>query len=117
MLDECLAYLDKRSKQNVDFTYEVIVVDDGSTDNTSQVAFEYSKDYPVRVLKLAKNVGKGGAVRCGVLCSGGSLILFADADGATKFSDFGKLETNFLEQSPNRLKLTDKAIIIGSRCV
>lgn len=74
MLDDCLAYLEQRAQRDSTFTYEIIVVDDGSTDNTSKVAFGYSKKYPVYVLKLNKNVGKGGAVRAGILCARGSLM-------------------------------------------
>ena len=40
----------------------------------------------------AKNLGKGGAVRRGALVSRGDFVLFADADGATKFPDLVKLE-------------------------
>uniref|UniRef100_A0A915EHN8 Glycosyltransferase 2-like domain-containing protein n=1 Tax=Ditylenchus dipsaci TaxID=166011 RepID=A0A915EHN8_9BILA len=72
--------------------YAVIVVDDGSRDGTTKVAFEYSKTYPVYIHSLQANFGKGGAVREGVLCARGQLILFADADGATTFSEFAKLE-------------------------
>jgi len=47
-------------------TYEVIVVDDGSKDATTQVALKYALQYgcdKVRVLTLVQNRGKGGAVR------------------------------------------------------
>jgi dolichyl-phosphate beta-glucosyltransferase len=44
-----------------------------------------------RVLTLVKNLGKGGAVRRGVLVARGRRILFADADGATTFSELDKL--------------------------
>lgn len=115
MLDDCLAYLEKRAKKSSDFTYEIIIVDDGSRDQTSDVAFEYSAKYPVYVHKLEKNAGKGGAVRCGVLCARGSLILFADADGATKFEDFGKLEERILELRKDKSNSKDGFIAIGSR--
>ncbi|POW17866.1 hypothetical protein PSTT_00018 [Puccinia striiformis] len=48
-------------------------------------------DTQVRVISLGKNRGKGGAVRHGILHARGELILFVDADGATKFSDLSKL--------------------------
>lgn len=66
MLDEALEYLEKRSQIDATFQYEVIVVSDGSRDSTVEVALQYSKKYTaekVRVLKLIKNRGKGGAVR------------------------------------------------------
>lgn len=62
MLDEALDFLEKRSK--LDFTYEVIVVSDGSTDKTIDVAQNYAEKFKsVRVLRLITNRGKGGAVR------------------------------------------------------
>lgn len=66
MLDETLAYLQQRCAEDPEFTYEIIVVDDGSRDKTSEVALNYAKQHKtdaIRVLKLAKNRGKGGAVR------------------------------------------------------
>uniref|UniRef100_A0A8D0FGM9 dolichyl-phosphate beta-glucosyltransferase n=1 Tax=Strix occidentalis caurina TaxID=311401 RepID=A0A8D0FGM9_STROC len=66
MMDEALDYLEKRQKRDPSFTYEVIVVDDGSKDQTTKVAMKYCKKYgsdKVRVLSLVKNRGKGGAVR------------------------------------------------------
>ena len=65
MLDECLEFLEKRKS-----SYEVIVVDDGSKDKTSETALKYVDSRgsdKVRVLTLAENRGKGGAVRMGML--------------------------------------------------
>ncbi|EST06174.1 Glycosyl transferase, family 2 [Kalmanozyma brasiliensis GHG001] len=77
-------------------SYEIIIVDDGSKDDTHQVALDFAQSSPsaastIRVVRLVKNRGKGGAVRHGVLHSRGHLILFADADGATSFPDLSKL--------------------------
>uniref|UniRef100_A0A3Q2ZT10 Dolichyl-phosphate beta-glucosyltransferase n=1 Tax=Kryptolebias marmoratus TaxID=37003 RepID=A0A3Q2ZT10_KRYMA len=115
MLDEAMEFLEKRQKQTPSFTYEVIVVDDGSKDKTTEVALRYTKKYgaeKVRVLTLVKNRGKGGAVRMGTLSSRGKLILMADADGATRFSDIEKVEAGLknLSLGPENL-----AISCGSR--
>uniref|UniRef100_A0A8C8SFU4 Dolichyl-phosphate beta-glucosyltransferase n=1 Tax=Pelusios castaneus TaxID=367368 RepID=A0A8C8SFU4_9SAUR len=115
MMDEALDYLEKRQKQDPTFTYEVIVVDDGSKDQTTKVAMKYCKKYgsdKVRVLTLVKNRGKGGAVRMGVFSSRGKKILMADADGATKFADIEKVEEGLrnLQPWPDQM-----AIACGSR--
>src|SRR3989339_1437269 len=55
---------------------EMIVVDDGSTDNT----YKNAKSEGVRVIKHAQNKGKGAAIKTGVLHSTGDIILFLDAD-------------------------------------
>lgn len=110
MLEECVDFLESRCKQN-DFSYEIIIVSDGSTDGTLKVANKWCSKLGVdklRVLELETNRGKGGAVRLvsqihfffsffivffkGMQSARGSVLLFADADGATKFSDFTKLE-------------------------
>uniref|UniRef100_A0A3B3DHA2 dolichyl-phosphate beta-glucosyltransferase n=1 Tax=Oryzias melastigma TaxID=30732 RepID=A0A3B3DHA2_ORYME len=109
MLDEAMEYLESRQKKNSSFTYEVIVVDDGSKDKTTEVRMIYTKKYSadkVRVLTLVKNRGKGGAVLMGTLSSRGRLILMADADGATKFSDIEKVEAGLKD---------NMAIACGSR--
>uniref|UniRef100_A0A0N4ZTJ7 Diacylglycerol O-acyltransferase 1 n=1 Tax=Parastrongyloides trichosuri TaxID=131310 RepID=A0A0N4ZTJ7_PARTI len=118
MLEECTKYLSSRVKNDSMFSYEIIVVDDGSTDNTCEVAYKFS-NYNLKIIKLDKNKGKGGAIRDGVLHSNGKLILFADADGATSFCDFEKLEKKFKELSSSdndNVDFTFPGIIVGSRC-
>lgn len=56
---------------------EVIVVDDGSTDNTSQAAAAAGAD----VLRLEQNRGKGFAMQRGIDRARGEILLFIDADG------------------------------------
>jgi glycosyltransferase involved in cell wall biosynthesis len=69
MLDETVAYLNKRAAAAAErdpFTFEIVLVDDGSKDETVKVASKYALDNKLedvfRILKLEKNRGKGGAV-------------------------------------------------------
>ena len=65
MLEECLEFFEARKS-----SYEVIIVDDGSKDTTTEVGLGYVDKYgcdKLRVLSLAKNRGEGGAVRMGML--------------------------------------------------
>ncbi|KAJ6429148.1 hypothetical protein OIU84_020725 [Salix udensis] len=94
-LDETINYLQERAGKDKSFTYEVVIVDDGSDDATKQVAFDFVKKYTVdnvRVILLGRNHGKGEAIRKGMLHSRGELLLMLDADGATKVTDLEKLE-------------------------
>jgi dolichyl-phosphate beta-glucosyltransferase len=63
---------------------EIIVVDDGSTDATAEVADELLRVWPHgRRISLDRNRGKGRAVRTGVLATTGKLVAYVDADSAT----------------------------------
>lgn len=81
--------------KDVDYGYEVIVVDDGSKDRTAEVASEFSKGFPaLRVVRYEKNRGKGYAVRTGMLASRGDYRLFMDADNSVSIES---VETLFDE--------------------
>lgn len=65
MMSETVAFLEERKAQQKTFTYEIIIVDDGSRDNTKEVAMEFAQQHKyadIRLLALEKNRGKGGAV-------------------------------------------------------
>lgn len=65
-----------RCVKRVDKVQKVIVVSDGSTDRTAEIARECGAD----VIKLEENVGKGGAIKAGVSECSTEIILFLDAD-------------------------------------
>ena len=73
-------------------SFEIIVVDDGSTDSTCEVVEDYAKDREdLRLLKLEKNCGKGAAVKRGMLAAKGELVIYNDADGSTPIEEIEKL--------------------------
>ncbi|MBS3116191.1 HAD-IB family phosphatase [Candidatus Woesearchaeota archaeon] len=65
-----------RNVKKVKVINEIIVVDDGSTDNT----YKNAKSEKVKVIKHLRNEGKGAAIKTGVSHSSGDIILFLDAD-------------------------------------
>lgn len=73
---------------------EVIVVDDGSSDDTANVArsiFNDSRDLRTSVISYKRNLGKGRAVRLGLLAARGDVALFSDADLSTPITEAPKL--------------------------
>lgn len=113
MMDETLEYLNNKVKENSKFTWEIIIVDDGSKDRTAEIALDYMRKCgadSVRLLKLKKNQGKGGAVQQGMLHARGEYMLMVDADGATQISDLDRV----LESCEN-IASDGKAVVVGSR--
>ena len=73
---------------------ELIVVDDGSTDDTAAVAERSLADAPglsARLIRLEQNRGKGYAVRKGVLVARANIVLFSDADLSTPITETSKV--------------------------
>jgi dolichyl-phosphate beta-glucosyltransferase len=90
-LDQIVSYFDTRT-----FDFEIVVVDDGSQDDTYDVAANYVGEIGskgnIRVLKNERNSGKGFSVRRGVLESTGKYVLVTDADLSTPVDEVEKLE-------------------------
>ena len=113
MMDATLSYLQSRRKAHPTFTYELIIIDDGSRDRTYDKALHYSQTEGtevVRVMRLGKNQGKGGAVQQGMLHARGEWLLMVDADGATRISD-----VESLEKGAHRAVKADAVVAVGSR--
>jgi len=72
--------------------YELIVVDDGSTDTMPSILVTAARDWPqLHTIRHAVNRGKGAAVRTGVAAAKGACLLYADADGATPIAEENRL--------------------------
>ena len=90
------------------FKYEVIVIDDGSTDESKKL-LENNKNLYNKLLINDTNKGKGFSVKKAILSSSGTHIIFQDADFEYDPSDFGKFEKIFADFNADG--------IIGSRFV
>jgi dolichyl-phosphate beta-glucosyltransferase len=87
-LQSVVAYLDGRG-----LSHEILVVDDGSSDETATLAEQAGAQHPsIRLIRLGRNRGKGAAVRAGMQATRGDRRLFADADGATPIHEMERLE-------------------------
>jgi len=90
--------------------WELIVVNDGSKDNTKEVAEALQREVPqMRLINFDQNGGKGRAVREGVLVSQGEFILIADADLSAAMSEYDRLW--------QALSKNGEAGVIGSRAI
>ena len=79
-IEDALGTLDEAVKSKK-LQYEIVVVDDGSEDETLLKAMTYaSKNGHVKVVSYTKNAGKGYAVKAGFMRTAGEVVIFADSD-------------------------------------
>ncbi len=95
VLQKCLEAVEDYAQKQTP-TYEIIVVDDGSADRTSEIAraFKSGRNH-MALLNNDRNRGKGFAVQRGMLAARGKLILFLDADLSTRPEEFDHLKEWF----------------------
>ncbi len=108
VLSEVVNYL-----KNVDYSYEVLVVDDGSTDNTRELVKMWIHGKKNWGLIENKHGGKALAVMTGLLAAKGEIALFTDMDQATPLSEVEKFFPYFEGGLPADRRGYD--IVIGSR--
>ena len=100
-LERILAYFERRPPPA-----EIVVVDDGSSDATAEVAARFASR-GVRLVRLPRNRGKGAALRAGVAATSGAAVLVTDADLSTPIEELERLEA----------ALADAELVLGSRAV
>ncbi len=104
-IQEILEYFTSRKQ-----TFEVLIVNDGSQDDTDTVVKKISKDNDaLKLINLEKNKGKGNAVREGVLVAQGDLILITDADGSSPINEIERLK--------KVLQASAADLVVGSRAL
>lgn len=154
MLEEAVSYLqdeyggahEREGGSGHDKGWEILIVSDGSTDSTADIALQFAKDHQlsqhpnpvpgpwsenprhpthiphgsIRVITLEENRGKGGAVTHGMRHVRGEYVVFADADGASRFEDLGKLveACKSIEDKLRRgVAIGSRAHLVGSEAV
>ncbi len=101
-LESVHGYLTQRN-----LTFEILIVDDGSHDDTAEVVEMFAVAHSgVRLLSYQPNQGKGHAVRTGILSAKGDLMLIDDADGSSPIEELERLERGITSGAD---------LVIGSR--
>jgi glycosyltransferase involved in cell wall biosynthesis len=99
-LDKILRYLGKLEEP-----WEIIVVNDGSRDDTYQKLKLFKRRSNFKLISYATNRGKGFAVKTGILAASGKFRLFCDIDLSTPIEEMPKFRTHFAAAD----------VVIGSR--
>ncbi|MCM8774821.1 MAG: glycosyltransferase family 2 protein [Candidatus Omnitrophica bacterium] len=80
-----------RAMKNTHYSYEILVVDDHSSDGTVEVV----RSKNVQLVERPERGGSGASRRTGILCARGEIIVMMDADGSYEASDIPKLLEHF----------------------
>ena len=108
--ENTLVKIVNKTLENKKYELEIIIIDDGSTDNTLDILKEnFSENKKIKILKNEINYGKGYAIRKGIEISSGKIILIQDADLEYDPSEHNRL------LDPIAKNLAD--VVYGSRFV
>tara|TARA_B100001778_G_C18498701_1_gene588624 strand:+ start:291 stop:1004 length:714 start_codon:yes stop_codon:yes gene_type:complete len=97
----------EKSLLNLDLDYEIIVVDDHSSDDTSNKLIEFENQKKIKLFTHSQNFGKGAAIATGLKNISGEIILIQDADLEYDPDDYKKLILPFYEANAD--------VVYGSR--
>jgi glycosyltransferase involved in cell wall biosynthesis len=101
VLDSVWKYLSKQK-----YSWEVLIIDDGSTDETANLVSQFTQKHPGFNLLKEPHRGKGGTVIAGMLAARGEIVVFTDMDQATPIDQLAKVLPKFKESYD---------LVIGSR--
>ncbi len=76
--------------KNFSFPYEIIVVNDGSSDGTAEILSDF-KDEHIKIIHHKHNIGNGGAVKTGIRNARGDYVIMIDGDGQHYPEDIGRI--------------------------
>ena len=85
--------LERIVEEGLDQTYEVLFIDDGSTDRTAEIIGRY----PVKLIRHHVNKGYGAALKTGIRNAGGTFVIMMDSDGQHDPQYISKIETMLQE--------------------
>ena len=97
-LPELAAWIDRVAREHA-FSYEAILIDDGSDDDSWAVIRRLKERYPaLRAIRFARNYGKSAALYCGFAAAEGEVVVTMDADLQDSPDEIPELRRMILEE-------------------
>lgn len=95
--------LDDLARRRTDVSWEIVIVDDGSDDATSEQAVQAAGEVgtPVQIMRHRRNAGLGAALRTGFGASTGDVVVAVDCDLSYSVADLERLIDKWLESHPH----------------